>query len=164
MFKKIRSVLGKFTDKHTTLAGALSMISLIAASLCGFLFYGYLPSLADNRYAVPAVLFGGTLLIALFIMLSLALLYPRLEEKKDGGPYFKGQTPAHCGHYYPDVVLLGDKIARAERIRVLHCVFCGGYSIPLGLEVPSSWKLLEMKPLPTDEWREKTRQGLRKMF
>lgn len=161
MFKKIRSTLGRFSDKHAMLSGALSMISFIAASLCGLLFYGYLASLANGPYAVLAALFGGTLLMALFIVLSLALFYPyKPEEKNGGGPYFNGQVPAYCGHYHPDVVLLGDKFeAGLKRVRVLHCVFCGKYNIPLGLETPLS---LGMNPVPSDEWRERSRKALKK--
>lgn len=79
MFKKIRSALGRFTDNHTMLAGALSMILLMCASFCVFFFYGYLLDVAvsEKNYCVAlAVSISGAICVALFIAASLMLFYP----------------------------------------------------------------------------------------
>jgi hypothetical protein len=44
------------------------------------------------------------------------------------GPYFAGQIPASCGHYYPDVLRLRDE--RREDgtfVRIIDCAYCGRY-------------------------------------
>lgn len=51
------------------------------------------------------------------------------------GPYFDGQIPADCGHYYPDVLSEVDvKTRDGEYIRVLNCKYCGRYEISLDAE------------------------------
>lgn len=74
------------------------------------------------------------------------------------GPYFKGQTAANCGCFFPDVVRLRDDFTRKKRI--LHCVVHGQYEIPLPSGVEKK-DCSDMNPIPTDEWREKERQRLR---
>ncbi len=50
------------------------------------------------------------------------------------GPYFKGQQPGKCGHYYPDVLRLRDeKRAEGTFVRIMDCRFCGRYAVPLDL-------------------------------
>jgi hypothetical protein len=48
------------------------------------------------------------------------------------GPYFSGQKPSSCGHYYPDVLRLRDE--RKEDgtfVRIIDCSHCGRYELPL---------------------------------
>jgi len=72
------------------------------------------------------------------------------------GPYCRGQQPAECGCYYPDVTRRRDDVENGKRI--LFCIFHGEYSVPLGnVKDPSP----EEVPLPTEEWRENERRRLR---
>jgi hypothetical protein len=42
------------------------------------------------------------------------------------GPYFKGQQPSSCGHYYPDVLRLRDeKREDGTFVRIVDCRYCG---------------------------------------
>lgn len=42
------------------------------------------------------------------------------------GPYFPGQLPSDCGHYYPDVLRARDeKRAKGKFVRIIDCVYCG---------------------------------------
>jgi hypothetical protein len=42
------------------------------------------------------------------------------------GPYFPGQVPSTCGHYYPDVLRLRDeKRQDGSFVRVVDCRYCG---------------------------------------
>ena len=42
------------------------------------------------------------------------------------GPYFPGQQPAPCGHYYPDVLRLRDeKRSDGTFVRIIDCTYCG---------------------------------------
>jgi len=43
------------------------------------------------------------------------------------GPYFKGQTAADCGHYYPDVLRIMDFKDDCRTLRVYDCRECGGF-------------------------------------
>ncbi len=87
MFKKIRNAFGRFVRKHPELAGALSVLSLLVASSCGYFFYGYLLTnvvSVENYYAVLAVFFGGAISTALFVGLSLLLFFfPSPQDKKN---------------------------------------------------------------------------------
>jgi len=48
------------------------------------------------------------------------------------GPYFTGQQPSSCGHYYPDVLRLRDeKRADGTLVRIVDCKYCGKYQFPL---------------------------------
>jgi len=48
------------------------------------------------------------------------------------GPYFPGQQPATCGHYYPDVLRLRDeRRPDGTFVRVIDCSYCGRYELPL---------------------------------
>ncbi len=50
------------------------------------------------------------------------------------GPYFAGQLPAECGHYYPDVLRVRDeKRQDGSFVRIIDCEYCGRYTIPLDL-------------------------------
>ncbi len=49
-------------------------------------------------------------------------------------PYFKGQEAAECGHYYPDVLRLGDIRVGEDIIREVDCKYCGRYSEKLDFE------------------------------
>jgi hypothetical protein len=41
-------------------------------------------------------------------------------------PYFEGQNPHPCGHYYPDVMRVKDeKLEDGTVVRVTHCIACG---------------------------------------
>ena len=46
-------------------------------------------------------------------------------------PYFKGQEPAQCGHFYPDVLRKEDTCKDGNWVRVFNCVFCGDYDVPI---------------------------------
>ena len=51
------------------------------------------------------------------------------------GPYFEGQIPSKCGHYYPDVLRLRDeRKGDGEYVRVMDCAYCGQYEIELDLQ------------------------------
>jgi len=42
------------------------------------------------------------------------------------GPYFPGQQPSPCGHYYPDVLRIRDeKRPDGTFVRITDCFFCG---------------------------------------
>ena len=44
------------------------------------------------------------------------------------GPYFAGQQPAGCGHYYPDVLRLRDEKRPDDTfVRIIDCRYCGQY-------------------------------------
>lgn len=44
------------------------------------------------------------------------------------GPYFRGQLPSLCGHYYPDVLRLRDeKRPDGTFVRIVDCSYCGRY-------------------------------------
>lgn len=47
------------------------------------------------------------------------------------GPYFKGQQASPCGHYYPDVVRIKDWTRGRISRRLLNCICCGGYLVPI---------------------------------
>ena len=48
------------------------------------------------------------------------------------GPYFTGQQPSSCGHYYPDVLRLRDeKRENGTFVRIIDCSYCGRYELPL---------------------------------
>lgn len=51
------------------------------------------------------------------------------------GPYFEGQVPSSCGHYYPDVLRLRDEKKKdGTYVRVIHCTHCGLTEHPLDLK------------------------------
>lgn len=46
-------------------------------------------------------------------------------NKSIGGPYFKGQEPCHCGHYYPDVLRTKDMLGQNDTVvREFDCCIC----------------------------------------
>jgi len=48
------------------------------------------------------------------------------------GPYFAGQLPSPCGHYYPDVLRLRDERRQdGTFVRILDCIYCGRYELRL---------------------------------
>jgi hypothetical protein len=48
------------------------------------------------------------------------------------GPYFPGQQPSSCGHYYPDVLRLRDeKRDDGTFVRIVDCSYCGRYESQL---------------------------------
>mgnify|MGYP001581238156 CR=1 FL=1 len=67
------------------------------------------------------------------------------------GPYFKGQVPEQCGHYYPDVMRVRDKsedqLSYQRFFRVLDCRFCGQYGKSIRPEAFSRAEIAE-KDLP----------------
>jgi hypothetical protein len=51
------------------------------------------------------------------------------------GPYFSGQLPSSCGHYYPDVLRLRDeKRPDGTFVRIIDCSCCGRYELPLDVQ------------------------------
>lgn len=77
------------------------------------------------------------------------------DKTHESGPYFKGQTEAVCGCYYPDVTRIRDD-AKTDT-RILHCIVHGEISEDLVNTAPSD----SVQDIPTDEWREKERRRLR---
>ena len=71
------------------------------------------------------------------------------------GPYFKGQIPAGCGCYYPDVHFRRDVPEKNQS--VLYCIIHGEYPVELGNVSKPSPEL----PIPPKEWYEKERECLR---
>lgn len=73
-------------------------------------------------------------------------------------PYFPGQAANPCGHFYPDVLRLTDRIdADGKRFRLADCVYCGRYWFHIccrAIEdpIPSQTEL--------DTWRKTERQRL----
>ena len=52
------------------------------------------------------------------------------------GPYFSGQKPSQCGHYYPDVLRLRDeKRHDGTFVRIMDCSYCGRYELELDVRV-----------------------------
>ena len=48
------------------------------------------------------------------------------------GPYFPGQQPSSCGHYYPDVLRLRDeKRDDGTLVRIMDCTYCDRYELQL---------------------------------
>lgn len=48
------------------------------------------------------------------------------------GPYYAGQQPSSCGHYYPDVLRLRDeKRPDGTLVRIMDCSYCGRYEFEL---------------------------------
>ncbi len=53
------------------------------------------------------------------------------------GPYFPGQQPSSCGHYYPDVLRLRDeKRSDGTFVRIIDCTYCGRYERQLDPRTP----------------------------
>ncbi len=51
------------------------------------------------------------------------------------GPYFKGQQPSQCGHYYPDVLRLRDeKREDGTFVRITDCSHCGRHEFQLDVQ------------------------------
>ena len=68
-------------------------------------------------------------------------------------PYFAGQKPSECGHYFPDVLRIRDEIIGESAERTLHCAFCGEYRIPIKPSMTSKESLPE-KDIPETRKRE----------
>ncbi|MFA6353530.1 MAG: hypothetical protein WCW93_01205 [Candidatus Paceibacterota bacterium] len=73
------------------------------------------------------------------------------------GPYFKGQEPAICGCYYPDVVRIQDDIKK--NTRTLFCITHGMMHLSLK-HFPGAAIRSRVEEIPSDEWREKERTRL----
>lgn len=51
------------------------------------------------------------------------------------GPYFAGQQPFSCGHYYPDVLRLRDeRRPDGTLVRIVDCRYCGQSALPLDVK------------------------------
>lgn len=44
-------------------------------------------------------------------------------------PYFHGQEPCECGHYFTDVLRIKDVRRKGRWYRILDCMFCGKYRL-----------------------------------
>jgi len=54
----------------------------------------------------------------------------RVSTPEQEGPYFKGQEPVECGHYFPDVVRVGDRTHPIRGLIMrLNCIHCGNYDL-----------------------------------
>ena len=52
------------------------------------------------------------------------------------GPYFEGQQPSQCGHYYPDVLRLRDeKREDGTFVRIVDCSHCGRREFQLDVQI-----------------------------
>jgi hypothetical protein len=52
------------------------------------------------------------------------------------GPYFSGQRPSPCGHYYPDVLRLRDERRQdGTFVRIVDCSYCGKYELQLDVRM-----------------------------
>lgn len=69
------------------------------------------------------------------------------------GPYFKGQHPAPCGCYYPDITRIKDDPVNGKRI--LHCMYHERVEGKLVLK-----PVQDVNPIPNENWREGERQRL----
>ena len=66
------------------------------------------------------------------------------------GPYFPGQQPSSCGHYYPDVLRLRDeKRSDGTFVRIIDCTYCGRYE-----------RQLDPRTLPRELVRKLNKKGL----
>jgi len=66
------------------------------------------------------------------------------------GPYFSGQEPSPCGHYYPDVLRLRDEKRKdGSLVRIMDCSYCGRYEL-----------LLDARHLDRELVRQLNRQGV----
>ena len=66
------------------------------------------------------------------------------------GPYFSGQQPSSCGHYYPDVLRLRDeKRSDGTFVRIIDCTYCGRYE-----------RQLDPRTLPRELVRKLNKKGL----
>lgn len=67
-------------------------------------------------------------------------------SKPIGGPYFKGQEPHKCGHYYPDVVLVRDFFGKGGvMMREFDCCICKQTHT---VEIPDSMRHTVKSPKP----------------
>ena len=79
--------------------------------------------------------------------------YPQSKEEskeESKGPYFEGQKPGQCGHYYPDVLRWGDEKGKYGYYRILTCKFCGFFTEVMSDELikrigTHNFKILEEK-------------------
>jgi hypothetical protein len=55
------------------------------------------------------------------------------------GPYFPDQHKERCGHYYPDVLKLGDKKVGDDYFSVLDCSCCGTYLVRYEPDEIAAW-------------------------
>ncbi len=51
------------------------------------------------------------------------------------GPYFIGQEPDECGHYYPDILSIGNIKRGDDIIRIIDCKYCGRTERKLDLSI-----------------------------
>ena len=86
------------------------------------------------------------------------------------GPYFEGQRPAECGHYYPDVLRVRDEMRTDTKfVRISDCAYCGRSEreFDIGSLAPQFTKKLRKKgvDIGIKESRiEKVREKHRKKF
>jgi hypothetical protein len=72
------------------------------------------------------------------------------------GPYFAGQQPSSCGHYYPDVLRLRDeKRADGTFVRITDCRYCGREAFPLD---PGALDEALVRELNTKGWARGVRE------
>jgi hypothetical protein len=89
---------------------------------------------------------------------------------KPHGPYFKGQeSSAKCGHFFPDIVRIGDyKANEFIYVRLMFCIHCGFSvdEIRQALYRPGCvWKNLVPKVAEViEDYRKKTIEKLKKSF
>lgn len=57
-------------------------------------------------------------------------------EDKNQGPYFKGQKPSVCGHYFPDILRIRDD--KERKMRILDCKYYGKIEVPFGPNTTAS--------------------------
>ena len=63
---------------------------------------------------------------------------------KPTGPYFEGQAPSECGHYFPDVLRLREEPRDdGNYVRIVYCEHCGVHEV----ELPAGFK---PRPIPQE--------------
>jgi hypothetical protein len=87
------------------------------------------------------------------------------KKEKNLGPYFEGQAPSECGHYYPDVLRICDFEVELDLfVRLTYCSECG-YEVK---KIPQGAVLLvpglhgDSKPERFDAFRRSEKARLRK--
>lgn len=86
------------------------------------------------------------------------------------GPYFEGQKPAECGHYYPDVLRIRDEMRTDTKyVRITDCAYCGQSEreFDIGSLAPQIAKKLRKKGVDVsikESQIERVRRKYRKKF
>ncbi|MEI6039836.1 MAG: hypothetical protein WCP93_00605 [Candidatus Berkelbacteria bacterium] len=81
-----------------------------------------------------------------------------------GGPYFRGQEPCHCGHYYPDVLRIKESLGDGGTVVYEYdCCIC---KTTYTVRMPGVFSYSTKSPKPMDhvemhDYRKAERRRLR---